>query len=156
MNRRSRPRQGILALLRLTISFLSVLIVILTAVEVVRFQEKHLTPLGTYTLTFYCSCETCSGQWGTSTALGTETIEGYTVAVDRSVIPLGTVLYIDGYGDFLAEDVGGGIKGNHIDIYVEDHRRALQLGVDEAAVYCYPEGTELDKSTAHTVEHPNS
>ncbi len=147
-----RPHSPKLALLRLTISFLYVLILLLTVIEVVRFEEKHLTPLGTFKLTFYCSCETCSGQWGTSTALGTETIEGYTVAVDRNVIPLGTVLYIEGYGDFLAEDVGGAIKGSHIDVYVEDHQRALRLGVDEAQVYRYPEGTELDKRSAHTIE----
>lgn len=140
---------------RLLLCFLCVFIAAVSIYKLTHFiflREKHLTPLGSFRLTFYCSCEICSGQWGTSTALGTETIEGYTVAVDRDVIPLGTVLYIEGYGDFLAEDVGGAINGNHIDIYVEDHQRALELGVDNAEVYCYPEHTELDKSSAHTIK----
>jgi hypothetical protein len=42
---------------------------------------------------------------------------GRSVAVDRHVISLGTHLWIEGVGERVAEDTGGGIKGNHIDIY---------------------------------------
>ena len=45
---------------------------------------------------------------------------GYsTIAVDPRVIPLGTKLYVDGYGYAIAEDIGGAIKGNHIDLYFQ-------------------------------------
>ena len=42
-----------------------------------------------------------------------------TVAVDKSVIPLGTKLYIEGYGYAIAADTGGGVKGRHVDLYFD-------------------------------------
>lgn len=41
------------------------------------------------------------------------------IAVDPSVIPLGSRVYIEGYGEFLAADTGGAIKGNRIDVHLE-------------------------------------
>ncbi len=52
---------------------------------------------------------------------------GRTVAVDRSVIALNTELFIEDIGERIAEDVGGGIKDNHIDIYY-----GTDLTMDEA------------------------
>ncbi len=56
-------------------------------------------------------------------------VEGRTIAVDPSVIPYGTQVIINGH-IFTAEDCGGAIKGNRIDIYVSDHDRANALGVN--------------------------
>lgn len=92
------------------------------------------TNLGTFKLTFYCGCTICSEQWGKQTATGTTCVEGRTIAVDPRVIPYGTRVHIDGFGDFVAEDCGGAIKGNHIDIYMEDHARCNALGVQYANV----------------------
>ncbi|ARU63288.1 hypothetical protein CBW65_21610 [Tumebacillus avium] len=51
-----------------------------------------------------------------------------TIAVDPNVIPLGTKLYIEGYGYGVASDVGGSIKGNRIDIHFDTREQALQFG----------------------------
>lgn len=57
------------------------------------------------------------------------------VAVDPSVIPLGTRLYIKGYGYAIADDVGGAIKGNRIDLAYDSRRDALDFGVQRVTVY---------------------
>lgn len=83
-----------------------------------------------YTATAYCSCEKCCGKWAkyNKTASGTTPKEGRTIAVDKNVIPLGSKVYIEGYGYYIAEDTGSAIKGNRIDIYFESHQEALNFG----------------------------
>jgi 3D (Asp-Asp-Asp) domain-containing protein len=56
-------------------------------------------------------------------------------AVDPSVIPLGTRLYIEGYGYAIADDIGGAIKGNKIDLAFENRNDALRFGVQKVMVY---------------------
>lgn len=58
---------------------------------------------------------------GTITALGQDLTQNpMAVAVDPSVIPLGTRLYVEGYGEAIASDTGGAIKGNIIDVHFAD------------------------------------
>ena len=78
---------------------------------------------------------------GLVTATGTITQYG-TIAVDPSIIPLGTKLYVvsDGgqswsYGPGLAEDTGGLIKGNKIDLFFMTGEEATEFGVRSAKVY---------------------
>lgn len=52
------------------------------------------------------------------TATGTVPKVGRTIAVDPRVIPYGSKVYIEGMGTFIAEDCGGAIKGNIIDIFM--------------------------------------
>lgn len=97
---------------------------------------QNFKNLGSFRLSFYCSCEKCCGAQSTGlTKSGTTVTEGRTIAVDPKVIPLGSRVYIDGYGVFIAEDVGSAIKENKIDIAVGNHEQALKLGIDEATVY---------------------
>ena len=93
------------------------------------------TALGNFKLTFYCACEQFSGGYGNNTATGTKCTEGRTIAVDPKVIPLGSEVFIEGFGSFIAEDTGGAIKQNKIDIYLSDHDRCYSLGVAKANVY---------------------
>lgn len=57
------------------------------------------------------------------------------IAVDPSVIPLGTELYVEGYGYCVAEDTGGLIKGNRIDIYLDSESECVEWGVRDVSVY---------------------
>ncbi|QGU93898.1 DUF348 domain-containing protein [Clostridium bovifaecis] len=62
--------------------------------------------------------------------------EGYsTVAVDPRIIPLGTKLYIDGYGYAIAEDTGSAIKGNKIDLYFSSDAQVSRWGARYVDVY---------------------
>ena len=98
--------------------------------------KANATALGSYKLTFYCPCEICNGALGVGqTASGAAPAEGRTIAVDSSIIPLGSRVYIEGYGTFIAEDTGSAIKNNKIDIFVSTHSRAEELGVQYANVY---------------------
>lgn len=93
------------------------------------------------TVTYYC-CEKrphiCGGGTG-KTATGTDVTAGRSAAVDPSVIPMGAEIYVD-YGDgilhqYIAEDTGSAIGGAHIDLAVETHDEALQLGTAFATVW---------------------
>ncbi|EGO64010.1 3D domain-containing protein [Acetonema longum] len=57
------------------------------------------------------------------------------VAVDPTVIPLGTRLYIEDYGYAVADDIGSSIKGNKIDLAFENRREALIFGRRNIKVY---------------------
>ena len=58
------------------------------------------------------------------------------IAVDPSVIPYGSRVYIPKFKKiFIAEDTGGAIVGNRIDIYVSSEKEARQLGVQYLDVY---------------------
>ena len=97
-------------------------------------EEMYGADLGNFTITYYCACEICCNKADGITATGTPVIEGQTIAVDPSVIPYGTKVIIGGH-IFTAEDCGGAIKKNHIDVYVNSHEEALALGVTNAEVY---------------------
>ncbi len=68
------------------------------------------------------------------TASGMQVRHGV-VAVDPRVIPLGTKLYVEGYGEAIAADTGGAIKGNKIDLFYHDLGDALRFGRRNITVY---------------------
>ncbi|WP_224726510.1 ubiquitin-like domain-containing protein [Paenibacillus vietnamensis] len=62
------------------------------------------------------------------TASGTRVQEGRTIAVDPKVIPIGWWVYIEGIGFRRAEDKGGAIDGNKIDVYFDSTKTAMKFG----------------------------
>lgn len=68
------------------------------------------------------------------TALGIPARYGV-VAVDPDIIPLGTRLYIPGYGEAIAADTGGAINGYMIDLCMEDYTQAIAFGRRGVEVY---------------------
>ena len=111
------------------------LVEVLEAPEVA--QEPELISLGEFKLTHYCPCPKCCGEWADGiTYTGTQATEGRTIAVDPDVIPLGSTVVIDGQ-EYIAEDIGGAIRGNRIDVYMDSHQAALEAGVKYAEVLIY-------------------
>ncbi|MED4958515.1 G5 domain-containing protein [Paenibacillus macerans] len=89
----------------------------------VSFKYKKI--LKNVTLTAYSSEE---DGIGTRTASGTRVTEGRTIAVDNDVVPLGWWVYIEGIGFRKAEDTGGAIEGNKIDVYYDSLKTANNFG----------------------------
>lgn len=71
---------------------------------------------------------------GNRTATGQQPAVGL-VAVDPRVIPLGTRLYIEGYGYAKAADTGGAIRGDRLDLFMEDRTQCLNWGRRTVKVY---------------------
>lgn len=119
------------------------------AVTPMAFPPPTEKEKGDVLVTGYCNCGDCCG-WRFSwlgfgqpvytygplkgqrkaigvTARGTVAHLG-TVAADPKVYPFGTRLLIPGYGTGVVEDVGGAIKGKHIDVWFPSHQTALNWG----------------------------
>ena len=86
-----------------------------------------LRPLGVFKTTAYCPCSQCSEGWGRRTSTGAIAASNHTIAVDPRVIPYGSRIMINGV-IYTAEDRGGGVKGNHIDIFFNTHGETRQYG----------------------------
>lgn len=108
--------------------------------------EVRYISLGEFMLTAYCSCEKCCGYWATVrpldeagnpivyTADGNIATQGVTIAADANLFPFGTSLFVEGH-EYIVQDRGGAIIGNHIDIYFESHEEALQFGIQYKEVF---------------------
>ena len=98
-------------------------------------QEFPNKKLGRFTLSWYSPKELGKPADKLRTSTGTKPKEGRTIAVDPSVIPYGSIVYIQGYGYFIAEDCGGAIKQNRIDVYTNSYETAIQQGKKVANVW---------------------
>ena len=111
--------------------------------EEVAFANKlcRLPRMTACTVSHYC-CEKRPHICGTGngiTASGVPVQAGVSVAVDPTVIPLGSTVYVD-YGDgivhtYIAHDTGGAVNGSHIDVAVATHAEASRLGLRKAIVW---------------------
>lgn len=103
-------------------------------------KTKYIPPkeksLGKFKITHYCNCSICCGKYAGMglTASGAKLQAGITIAVDPKVISYGTKITINGH-TYIAQDCGGGVKGNHIDIYCSSHKEALANGTYTVEVF---------------------
>ena len=102
--------------------------------KAVTASRSNILKTGYFTLTAYTAGPESTGkspghpEYGI-TFSGIPVQRDVTIAVDPNVIPLGTRVYIEGIGYRVAHDTGGAIKGNRIDVYMEDLSEALEFGV---------------------------
>lgn len=98
-------------------------------------DKPNMVYLGTFKITHYAPGAESNGVWGNATAWAGNINPGVTIAVDKSVIAPLSWVYIDGYGYRRAEDCGGAIVGNTIDVAVATYAEAMRLGVVYKDVY---------------------
>ena len=97
--------------------------------------SNQVAPNGmSYSKVLTCKATAYHESEGSLTKSGTLSRVG-AIAVDPSVIPLGTKLYVEGYGYCVAEDTGGLIKGNRIDVYLNSEEECINWGVKSVTVY---------------------
>ena len=107
-------------------------------IEAALLARSH--ELEDVTITFYC-CEERPHICGTGTGItasGRRVTPYVSCAVDPDVIPLGSTVILEHNGEMVylrADDIGGSIKGNRLDIAVKGHQEALSLGVKTADVW---------------------
>ena len=98
-------------------------------------SDATLKSLGTFRITHYCPCSICCGPWSNGiTSTGVTATTNHTIAVDPSQIPYGSKVVINGQV-YVAEDCGGAIRTNCIDVYVATHSEAEEKGVFYTEVY---------------------
>ncbi len=98
-------------------------------------SDASLIPLGVFRITHYCPCSICCGPYTDGiTSTGVTATTNHTIAVYPPQIPYGSRVVINGQV-YVAEDCGGGIKENCIDIYVATHQEGEDKGVYYTDVY---------------------
>ncbi|MFD4928847.1 LysM peptidoglycan-binding domain-containing protein [Peribacillus butanolivorans] len=87
--------------------------------------EKEITVRAT---AYTADCQGCSGTTATGIDLKANP-NTKVISVDPSVIPLGSKVYVEGYGYATAADTGSAIKGNKVDIFIPNEQDAINWGV---------------------------
>lgn len=107
---------------------IATILVVMIVVEIISYRRD------VFKITAYCGCKICCGKWsGGGTKTGTKLRFGV-CAVDPKVIPLNSIVTIERLGTFRAEDIGGKVKGKHIDVYTPNHYDAVDFGVHHLKV----------------------
>lgn len=97
-------------------------------------KEDNVAREITVTSTAYtANCTGCSGVTSTGIDLNKNPNQKV-IAVDPNVIPLGSKVYVEGYGYAIAGDTGGAINGNRIDVYMQSRQQALNWGRKQVTV----------------------
>ena len=105
-------------------------------IDVLKSDEYKLVYIGDFTITYYCNemvDHICGGSG--ITASGKPTEVGWTAAADTSVLPMGSIVYIQDIGFREIMDVGGAVDDNHIDVLVQEHQEAIELGTHYSGIW---------------------
>ncbi|MDE6433541.1 MAG: 3D domain-containing protein [Lachnospiraceae bacterium] len=98
--------------------------------------------VGEFIITAYCPCSICCGEYSNpsnpKTASGAIATSNHTIAADIDILPFRTKVIINGQV-YVVEDVGGGVTGNHIDMFFDSHSEALNFGKKIEKVYTQEE-----------------
>ncbi|WHY95371.1 3D domain-containing protein [Peribacillus simplex] len=92
--------------------------------------KKEITVRAT---AYTADCQGCSGTTATGVNLKANP-DAKVISVDPSVIPLGSKVYVEGYGYATAADTGSAIKGNRVDIFIPSEKDAVNWGVKNVKV----------------------
>ncbi|MBN2780907.1 MAG: 3D domain-containing protein [Candidatus Marinimicrobia bacterium] len=141
-------------LLRQRIYLIMIIILVIPFTNGCAVFQNQLRPhftriprIVTLQVTAYCACDKCCGWKYNSmgervyaygpqkgkpkliglTASGAMAKRG-TIAADNSLFPVGTIMYVEGYGYGRVEDRGSSIVGEHIDVFFKNHERAMHWG----------------------------
>ena len=108
-----------------------------TTISDLKSTEYELAYMGNFRYTYYCDerYEHICGYGMGLTASGKPTEVGWTVAADTSVLPMGSIIYIEGIGFREVMDRGGGVKGNHIDILMTTHNECFKQTIINGGVW---------------------
>ena len=101
-----------------------------------KAEQYEIIYMGDFKVTYYCNelePHICGGNG--VTASGQETVVGITAAADWSILPQGSLVYIEEVGFREIQDVGGSVVGNHIDVLVETHTDAIDRGTHFESVW---------------------
>ncbi|HET7577718.1 MAG TPA: peptidoglycan-binding protein [Bacillales bacterium] len=99
-------------------------------------SDQNVKTITVKSTAYTADCPGCSGVTATGINLN-ENPDTKVIAVDPDVIPLGSKVWVEGYGYAVAGDVGGGIDGHEIDVYFPSKSKALNWGVHNVKVKVY-------------------
>ena len=112
--------------------------------------DLTLTYAGAFSCTAYCAEEYAHicGEGHGITSSGAKVQPGVTVAADTSVLPYGTVIYVEGVGLRVVQDTGSAVVGNKLDVVVNTHAEALSWsGWGSHRVWIVTAGGDADADT---------
>lgn len=85
-----------------------------------------MTPELLFTITMYAVG--CDVKENHPTKAGTTPVSGFTAAADPRVLPIGSIIWIEGLGERMIHDVGGAVRGAHVDVFTDSCSRAREWG----------------------------
>ena len=104
-----------------------------------RGQDDKMHYIGIFEATAYDDSPESQGKWVGQTATGRKPQVGV-IAVDPKVIPLGTELFVEGYGKCVAGDTGGDVKGKRVDLFMNTKKECIEFGRRDLKIWILDKG----------------